>query len=463
MVPGADLTARAGADQQVVVGETVTLDGSSSTDGQNKPFEFSWSIIKKPTGSTVTLSSANTAKATFVPDEVGEYQAELTISNAGGKSTDKVIITAAAAEPETIDSDIKAKTLLIDRITNPNLPDYVITKNINVDAELTINPGVVIAFSRDTRLTVSDKGAFIAMGEADKPIRFEGREKTTGFWAGVQVNSSNGGNKMEFVEIMHAGAQPLFGSTRAGMALAGNFSAQMSIKNCTFSYNKGYGLYIGEGAALGEFSTNTFKNNVEAGININAKNVHNLDENSVFTGANGRNVVEIYASILEFDLNNEITWPVFKDKTPYRISSSLSVQAAWKVLPETIIEMGREAYLRIDKGFMKAVGTKDAKIVFRGAETMRGYWRGILFSTASANNIIEFAEIRDGGSQNLVSGVKANIAVHGSAAQMSVKNNTIQNSGGYGIYVSYHTIVNNDLETVNVFKDNLSGAILKQL
>ncbi len=461
--PDGGLIARAGGDQQVKLGQTVTIDGSASSESSNKPFDFSWVLVKKPAGSSAVLTTPKTSKATFVPDEEGEYEAELTVTNADGTSTDKVLITATAAEPETLDANITAKTVLINRISNPNFPDYVVSKDIAVSAELTINPGVVIAFARDTKFVINDNGgSLIAKGEADKKIRFEGREKTKGFWAGLQINSASGANVMEYVEITHAGAKTFTGTIRGGMGLMGGSKAQMTIRNCTFAANNGFGLYIGKGASLLGFANNTFKENSEAGILLDANNVKSLDENSVFTGGNGRNVVEIYSSMLDGNTSSEITWAVLKDKTPYRISETIGINIGWKILPGTIIEFGRDVVLRIEDGYMDATGTKDNKIIFRGADASKGFWRGILFYTNSSKNIIEFAEISGGGSSRLVSGINANLGIYGTGSRMSVKNNTISNSAGYGVYVAFHTIVNTDLETSNVFKDNVQGATIRQ-
>ena len=458
--PDFGLIARAGADKQVKLGDNVTLDGSGSTESQNKPFDYSWVLIKKPAGSSAALATPKTVKATFVPDEEGEYEAELTISNADGTSTDKILITASPAEPETIDANISAKTILINRISNPNFPDYVVSKDIAVNAELTINPGVVIAFARDSKFTVNDKGGvLIAKGQADKKIRFEGREKTKGFWAGLQINSASGANQMEFVEITNAGAKTFTGTIRGGMALMGSSKAQMSIKNCTFFANNGYGLYVGTNAVLTGFEKNSFKENTEAGIFLDMNNVKSLDENSIFTGGNGRNVVEIFASVLN---GGDVQWAVFKDKTPYRISETIGINSGLKILPGTIVEFGRDVVMRVDDGYLDAIGTKDNKITFRGAEATKGFWRGIMFYSNSLRNQIEYADISGGGSSAIVSGTRANVAIYGTNARMQIKNCTISNSGGYGVYVAYHTIVNDDLESANTFKDNEQGASDRQ-
>lgn len=460
--PSNTLTAKAGADQNVNAGSVVNLDGSASTDGENKPFEFSWAFAKKPAGSTATLASATTAKPTFTADLPGEYEVELTISNANGQSKDKVLITATVIEPIVIDANIRAKLTLTDRINNPNVPDYVVNANVSVNAELEIRPGVVIAFARDTRLEINDgAGVLLAKGDSTNPIRLIGKETTKGFWSGVTFRSSSSANTLEYVQVLHAGSKPLYSTTKAGMAVLGS-QAEVNIKHCLFEANAGYGLYIQQGANLASFEKNNFKDNTEAGLLIGAENVKSLDTDSKFTNGNGRNVVEIFASSLPKNATAEVVWKGFKDKTPYRILENVTSDANWKLLPGVIIEMGRAAFLTIDDGYFNAIGTETNKIIIRGAENTAAYWKGMICFSTSDQNIIENAEVSGGGNIAIVSGKKANIAIYGGQSRMTIRKSVISNSGGYGIFVNYQATVNADVETVNTFKDNAQAKLLKE-
>ncbi|SEJ31259.1 Right handed beta helix region [Dyadobacter sp. SG02] len=460
--PSNTLTAKAGADQNVNAGSVVNLDGSASSDSENKPFEFSWAFSKKPTGSTASLGSATTAKPTFTADLPGEYEVELTISNANGQSKDKVLITATVIEPIVIDANIRAKLTLSDRINNPNVPDYVVNANVTVNAELEIKPGVVIAFARDTRLEINDGGGvLLAKGDSANPIRFIGKETTKGFWSGVTFRSSSSANTLEYVQVLHAGSKPLYSTTKAGMAVLGS-QAEVNIKHCLFEANAGYGLYIQQGANLASFEKNNFKDNTEAGLLIGAENVKNLDTDSKFTNGNGRNVVEIFASALPKNAASEVVWKGFKDKSPYRLLESLTSDANWKLLPGVIIEVGRAGSITIDDGYFNAVGTETNKIIIRGAENTAAYWKGMICFSTSDQNVIENAEVSGGGNIAIVSGKKANIAVYGGQSRMTIRKSVISNSGGYGIFVNYQGTINGDVETVNTFKDNAQAKLLKE-
>ena len=63
-------SANAGPDQTVLIGDTVTLDGSRSHDDDGNPLTFVWSLVSVPTGSTAALSDStgDTAIFVFVPD-----------------------------------------------------------------------------------------------------------------------------------------------------------------------------------------------------------------------------------------------------------------------------------------------------------------------------------------------------------------------------------------------------------
>ena len=73
--------ANAGPDQTVAVGDTVTLDGSASSDVDRDSLTYSWTFISRPTGSTATLSNANTVAPSFSADQGGDYVVQLVVND----------------------------------------------------------------------------------------------------------------------------------------------------------------------------------------------------------------------------------------------------------------------------------------------------------------------------------------------------------------------------------------------
>ena len=93
--------ADAGADQIVVGGENVLLDGSNSSDPEGEPLTYLWTQIS---GAMVTLSGAATVKPTFTAPDVGldgeSLSFELTVTGTSDlRNTDSVIVNVTAAEP----------------------------------------------------------------------------------------------------------------------------------------------------------------------------------------------------------------------------------------------------------------------------------------------------------------------------------------------------------------------------
>jgi nicotinamide mononucleotide (NMN) deamidase PncC len=460
VTPSGSITANAGPDQSVQVGQLVMLDGSASSDNQGKPLTYQWTLLRKPAKSTVVLTEPTSFKPTFKPDEVGEYELELAVTSANGKSTDKVLVSASVAEPLAITANITVKTTLVDRILNPDLPDYIVTKSIDVNHELTINPGVVIAFERDVRMNVNDGGGLlIAKGEADKRIRFVGVQRTKGYWVGIALYSGSNANTLEYVDVMHAGSRSLYSTTKSALFLSGGSKAQIALKNCLFSLNDGYGVYVYEGGFFREFSQNAFTSNTESGILLDALNVAKLDRASTFTGGNGRNVVEITPSGLTGTA--EVNWAGFDDKSPYRITGEFSVNTGWKVNPGVVVEMNRDAVIRVNtSGYLLAKGTATQPVTFTSAERQAAYWRGIICYSQDAKNTLEYAEVSNAGSMAIVSGKRANVAIYGTKAAMSIKNTRITGSGGYGVFVAYGSSANTDLMTANTFDTNAQTNVL---
>jgi hypothetical protein len=91
----------AGADQDVSAGSTVALDGSASVDANvADTLSYWWALITVPLGSTTALAASTGPLASFVADQVGEYVAQLFVSDGAVLgAADTVLITATNAPP----------------------------------------------------------------------------------------------------------------------------------------------------------------------------------------------------------------------------------------------------------------------------------------------------------------------------------------------------------------------------
>ena len=125
--------ADAGADQSVMAGDTVSLDGSGSTDTNGDLLTYSWSFVSKPAGSLAEFTNPTSAQPSFVTDEPGDYVVSLVV-NDGFVDSDaaNVTITAISHQQEAIKALLDSK----DEISNL---DQEVLKNGNETRDSMIN------------------------------------------------------------------------------------------------------------------------------------------------------------------------------------------------------------------------------------------------------------------------------------------------------------------------------------
>jgi len=96
--PNASVTANT---TEPVVGDTVALDASSSSDPDGDELSFSWTL-ETPNGSNASLPEKTAARLSFVPDTSGSYTAAVVVSDGDGSDTDETSVNALKSLPETV-------------------------------------------------------------------------------------------------------------------------------------------------------------------------------------------------------------------------------------------------------------------------------------------------------------------------------------------------------------------------
>lgn len=89
--------AEAGEDQEVLVGDLVTLDGTGSTDPEGAALTFAWTLEAAPSGSLAALDAPAAALPAFEADLPGTYVASLVVRD-GSRASDPDYVTVTASE-----------------------------------------------------------------------------------------------------------------------------------------------------------------------------------------------------------------------------------------------------------------------------------------------------------------------------------------------------------------------------
>ena len=106
--------ARAGANQSVTVGSTVTLDGSTSSDANGDTLSFRWSLTTRPAGSAAVLASATSPRPSFNADVSGTYVATLIVNDGLADSAPvTVLVVSAAANVRPVANAGQSQNLLV--------------------------------------------------------------------------------------------------------------------------------------------------------------------------------------------------------------------------------------------------------------------------------------------------------------------------------------------------------------
>jgi hypothetical protein len=86
----------AAAPSDVLVGATVEIDGSVSTDANGDVLQYSWTFPAKPSGSSAILSSSTAAKVKLTLDKPGTYELALRVTDTTAPSYSPAKVTIVA-------------------------------------------------------------------------------------------------------------------------------------------------------------------------------------------------------------------------------------------------------------------------------------------------------------------------------------------------------------------------------
>ncbi|MBA2661551.1 MAG: hypothetical protein H0U74_04605 [Bradymonadaceae bacterium] len=322
---------------------------------------------------------------------------------------------------------------------------------------LRIEPGVRLTFAQDAGIAVRDDGRLRAVGTAEKPVVFTGLESRRGFWRGLQfLDTRSDDNRLEHAVIEFAGSSKWHGGeqSQAGLFVYGN-GVQLTLRNTTLRANLVAAVTIDGPQADLVLDNNRYEDNVLP-LRIAPNHVGSLTSAQTFEGNDGQFVL-----VDGFSLSRKVeraqTWHALA--VPYQFAHVAVIEQPVTIEPGTVLEFRQNTGLQIEAtGRLIANADGADKIVFKGAEDINGFWRGLYFyKSFSSENVLANTTVQHAGAAKWHGGEQsqANIFLRGGSdkAMLTVRNTEVTGSGKYGISVENEAVLS-DCQGLEVSANN---------
>ncbi|MCQ2200569.1 MAG: DUF5018 domain-containing protein [Bacteroidales bacterium] len=412
----------AGTDVKTLVPTIVVSDKATVTPASGAQVDFTNPVVY-----TVKAEDGSTAAYVVTVTVKGDV-------NPGGNTT--------VTDPQELNGTIDKHTTLKDL----GLPiDYIIdgTLWISGNATLTIEKGVTIAFaSSSSAIDVAGDCGLVMKGTKDMPIQFTGvpTNPGSGAWDRIALHSSRKENVWEYVEFINGG------SNDEMVAILDE--AKVTIKNCTFKGsdsdaiwvndavtvlaaennifedNAGYPIVVNDFRTLDTFSDNSFKNNDNEMIRINA---YWLEKGNRYTLKNHGIPYFLYYGARAKDSGTTCT---IEEGVTFIVKEAESVNFEYET--KLIVK-----------------GTEKAPVTFKGlADDM--YWNGLFLDCSRSESInIENLIVSEGGYED-----NSQAIYIANDAKGTMKNVKVSNSNAYGIKLGSRGSDKPQISTENVTFEN---------
>ncbi|WKK77325.2 PKD domain-containing protein [Marivirga salinae] len=440
------------------VGNTIQLSGVNSSDPEGDDLTYLWEVTSAPTNSTPTLVNEETVTLDFTADLAGEYTITLTVSDGNGNESTAEATIEAEVSPVEINSDVNENTTWENVYDDPSLPDYIITRSIDINAELTVDAGVYVQVVEDAFIRVESSGFLNAVGTESDSIKFTSSNIPAGLhWGGINFISGYIQNELTFTEISYAGNSDIAylnsGWRRANIAVSDN--GRLTLKNSTVSNSKEEGVYIA--GDLRSFENNNFKENSSYPVSIPFNAVGIIDGNSDVSGNGNSSSVRIYGSTMTDDQS----MVALANQQSYRVTGEIDLESVLNIGEGVQFAFDEDVFFRVNEtGNIIAEGTASNKIVMTSSNISAGlHWGGLDINSGYSSNKLDHVEVSYAGNSDMFyensAWRSANVGIQDNG-YLTISNSTITNSQDVGVYCG-----NESLNTFasNNFVDNSGYAI----
>lgn len=356
----------------------------------------------------------------------------------GGGNTDEL---------QNLAGDSNSPITISDVYSDNSVYDYYIDGTWDINAAVTIEPGVRIMMKSGARVEVNENGSLSAIGTGANKIAFIGEQSVEGYWDVIRFDESNNpSNELTHVEIKYGGGDDFY-LRNASVFVRGK--ARLKMNNTAIENSERFGLKVSSiDGYLGEFNNNTIKDCSSNPILIN-----NMGQLENFAGNNSLSTGNTYNKIYVDggDVNSPVDIP--NVNSTILLTSISNINAAVTVAPGNYFEMGSGAQIEVNSGGSLAmIGTASEHITITGAQEVKGYWKCIRFDDSNnPDNEMQYVDISYGGGDDFYLR-NASVYIYQSG-YLRMGNSSVTNSERDGVKV-YSTDGTFDDDGNNTYSNN---------
>lgn len=340
----------------------------------------------------------------------------------------------ASCEKEEDENQTGNEVLIVDDITtattwtSDNI--YVIDGDIDVDANITIEPGTIIKFKTGASLGFgyTSNVTVTANGTADKRIVFTayGSNPTPGSWDGVFFyNHVLQNSSLTYCDFLYAGYSDW---------PAVSFRCKLTFNNNIIKYAKLSGIDMDGDGSFVSMNGNTITDCGTHAIALYPSAIHTLGVNNNITCKAGYGIFVNEGEVTSTTGTN-LLWR--KQPVQYIFDLGSVIETNLTIEAGTTLAFNAGAYLNFGYSAnvtLTAVGTATNPITFTSSNTSpaAGAWRGLsLYGYTTPNTQFDYCNFNYGGydGEQFIYAREVN--------GFTVKNCSFNNSAGWGIYLDY--------------------------
>jgi hypothetical protein len=356
----------------------------------------------------------------------------ITVVSTGAGNVQKYVRMSAYTDPgpsaETITLDCSGINSATELKNSAAAIDYIIPSGcvLDVTEDLTIEAGTVIQMEENSGIGVYDNGSIKALGTGAEPIVIKGADDVEGYWRGIHIETNTLDNQFDYVQVSNAGSNYVYCcNTKASVFLKGG---KISMKNSTISKGAEIGLYADGNADLREFENNTITTHKGYPLAMHLERTGQLDGTDSDFSGNEKDFAFVYSGTTDLETSvSALNIPYLYEGEVFDIIVPVEYQAGVEVAFEENAGIG--VY---DNGSLKISGVAGNIVKFRGADAVKGFWRGIHIETSSTKNDFDYFSMSDAGG-NYVYCCNTIASLYLKDGNLSMNHVTIANGASYGI------------------------------